>query len=73
MPSARGNLLLWPANPTKIILLELGGLSLEGRWQQGALHFWNRLVAHPEDDLYQDVLFDSVVNRTGSALGVQRS
>ena len=37
--------------PTEPFLLELGWLSLEDRWQQSALRFWNQLVALPEDDL----------------------
>ncbi len=57
--------------PTKPFLLELGWLSLEDRWQQSALRFW-KLVALPEDDLYRDVLFDSVATRTGFARGLQR-
>ncbi len=54
---------------TEPFLLELGRLSFEDRWQQSALRFWNQLVALPEDDLYRDVLFDSVATRTGFARG----
>ena len=58
--------------PTEPFLLELGWLSLEDRWQQSALRFWNQLVALPENDLYRDVLFDSVTTRSGFARGLQR-
>ncbi len=49
-----------PSTDTAILLTELGHLSLEQRWLQACIRFWNALVALPVDDLFGDVMYDSL-------------
>ena len=49
-----------PSTETTILLAELGHLSLQQRWLQASIRFWNALVALPVDDLFRDVLYDSL-------------
>ena len=55
------------------LFLELGWLSLPDRWLQCAVRFWNQLLALPADDLYRDMLYDSVANNVGFAKGLQQA
>ena len=45
-------------------------MSLPDRWLQCCIRFWNRILSLPVDDLYRDVLSDSVLN-VGLARGLQ--
>ena len=58
---------------TDSLLLELGWLSLSDRWLQCAVRFWNQLLKLPVDDLYRDVLIDSIAVRAGFAQGLRQA
>ncbi len=47
--------------PTEMFMLELGWPFLDNCWQQGALRFWNQLLALPEDDPRGYRLYDMLV------------
>ena len=49
-----------PSTETTILLAALGHLFLQQRWLQACIRFWNALVALPVDDLFRDVLYDSL-------------
>ena len=53
-----------PSTETAILLAELGHLSLQQRWLQASIRFWNALIALPVDDLFRDVLYDSLQDAT---------
>ncbi len=44
-------------------MLELWDMSLQDRWLQCCIRFWNRILSLPVDDLYRDVLSDSAQQR----------
>ena len=52
-------------------MLELGDMSFSDRWLQCCIRFWNRILPLSVDDLYRDVLSDSVLNNVGLARGLQ--
>ena len=57
-----------PSTETTCLLAELGHLSLQQRWLQTCIRFWNALVALPMDDLFRDVLYDSLQDRQCRAM-----
>ena len=62
---------LSPGTCTTSLMLELGDMPLPDRWLQCCIRFWNRILSLPVDDLYRDVLSDSVLNNVGLARGLQ--
>ncbi len=49
-----------PSTDTAILLAEHGHLSLQQRWLQTCIRFWNVLFALPVGDLFRDVVYDSL-------------
>ena len=48
-------------------------MSLPDRWLQFCFRFWNPISSLPVDDLYRDVLSDSVLNNVSLTRGFQES
>ena len=49
-----------PSRDAANLLAELGHLSLQQRWLQACIRFWNALVAVLVDDLFCDVLYNGL-------------
>jgi hypothetical protein len=58
-----------PSTCTSSLLHELDQLSLHEWWFRSCIRFYNRILCLPEDDLYQDVLFDSATCDVGFVKG----
>jgi hypothetical protein len=67
----RSFLRLLPSTCTSSLLHELDQLSLHGQWFRNGIRFCNRILNLPEDDLYQDVLFDSATCDVGFVKGLR--
>jgi exonuclease III len=67
----RSFLRLSPSTCTSSLLHELDQLSLHGQWFRSCIRFCNRILCLPEDDLYQDVLFDSAACDVGFVKGLR--
>jgi hypothetical protein len=62
---------LSPSTCTSSRLHDLDQLCLHGRWFRSCIRFLNRILCYLEDDLYQDVLFDSATCDVGFVKGLR--